>query len=159
MQQKRPIKLKGKHQRRRYICNAHDTKDPAVQRQSKPAGKNHRASNIWDFPPKDPGKHSESHGSSYSSFLRLNAVSHLHHKEGGLGTGCISALGPRTGLLEKDTNKNPQTSKSPVSKSQNKCRGPRARRHSTSLGSGQGKLSLFSYQIVKDYLEEDGDGS
>lgn len=35
-----------KRQIRRNMCNAHDTKDPAEQGQSKLEGKNHRAYNI-----------------------------------------------------------------------------------------------------------------
>lgn len=35
-----------KRQIRRNICNAHDTKDPTKQGQSKHERKNHRASNI-----------------------------------------------------------------------------------------------------------------
>lgn len=91
----------------------------------------------------------ESHGPSYSSLLRLNAVSHLRPKEGGSGTGCSSALGPRTGLLEKDTNKNPadkQVTSEWVTEQMPRPTSPQTRRLPKKWA---GERSLFSHQIVK----------
>lgn len=65
----------------RNICNAHDTKDPAEQGQSKLEGKTTEHL-IFEISPQRPWEtKSEFHWSSYSYFLRLNAVFHLHHKE------------------------------------------------------------------------------